>query len=132
MEQIINFTEEELTELKEELTTELSKMKGNTRRKKLKLVGKTLLKLIFITGGVTVAIVFPSTIVLAALGGVVAVLDGGKGTIKTLGKVRNGQKKRKTGKDELKGVESELARKKTVREYFQNQQPAAPQLYPGI
>ena len=34
MEQIINFTEEELTELKEELTTELSKMKGNTRRKK--------------------------------------------------------------------------------------------------
>ena len=29
MEQIINFTEEELTELKEELTSELSKMKGN-------------------------------------------------------------------------------------------------------
>ena len=65
MEQIINFTEEELTDLKEELTTELSKMKGNTRRKKLKLVGKTLLKLILIAGGVTVAIVFPSTIVLA-------------------------------------------------------------------
>ena len=53
MEQIINFTEKELTELKEELTTELFKMKGNTKRKKLKLVGKTLLKLIFIAGGVT-------------------------------------------------------------------------------
>ena len=70
MEQIINFTEEELTELKEELTTELSKMKGNTRRKKLKLFGKTLLKLVFIAGGVTVAILFPSTIVIAVLGGV--------------------------------------------------------------
>ena len=106
MEQIINFTEEELTGLKEELTTELSKMKGDTKKKKLKLVGKTLLKLIFFAGGVTVAIVFPSTIVLAALGGVVAVLDGGKGTIKTIKKVKEGQKKRKTGKDELKGVES--------------------------
>ena len=48
MEQIINFTEEELTGLKEELTTELSKMKGDTKKKKLKLVGKTLLKLILL------------------------------------------------------------------------------------
>ena len=132
MEQIINFTEEELTELKEELTAKLSKMKGNTKRKKLKLVGKTLLKLILIAGGVTVAIVFPSTIVLAALRGVVAVLDGSKGTIKTLRRVRDGQKKRKTGKDDLKGIESELTRKKTVREYFQSQQPTAPPIYPGL
>ena len=107
-------------------------MKGNTRRKKLKLVGKSLLKLILIAGGVTVAIVFPSTIVIAVLDGVVAVLDGGKGTIKTLKKVRDGKKKRKSGKDELKGVELELAKKKTVREYFQNQQPSAPPIYPGL
>ena len=56
-------------------------MKGNTKRKKLKLVGKTLLKLIIIAGGVTVAIVFPSTIVIAALGGAVAVLDGVRGRL---------------------------------------------------
>ena len=128
MERIVNFTEEELAELKEELTTELSKMKGNTRRKKLKMVWKTLLKLIFIAGGVTVAIVFPSAIVIAVLGGVVAVLDGGKGTVKSLRKVKEGKKKRKAGKEELKGVESELTRKKMVREYFQ---PTAPPLYPG-
>ena len=88
MDQIINFTEEELTELKEELTTELSKMKGSTRRKKLKLFGKTLLKLVFIGGGVAVAIIFPSAVVLAVLGGVVAVLDGGKGAVKSLKKVK--------------------------------------------
>ena len=42
MERIVNFTEEELAGLKEELTTELSKeMKGNNRRKKIKMVGKT-------------------------------------------------------------------------------------------
>ena len=34
MEQIINFTEEELTELKDELTSELSKMKGILIRRK--------------------------------------------------------------------------------------------------
>ena len=37
----------------------------NNNKKKLKLVGKTSLKLILIAGGVTVAIVFPSTTVLA-------------------------------------------------------------------
>ena len=132
MDQIINFTEEELTELKEELATELSKMKRGTRRKKLKLVGKTLLKLVFIGSGVAVAIIFPSAVVLAALGGVVAVLDGGKGTIRSLRKVKEGKKKTKTGKDELKGVESELAKKKTVREFFQNQRPTAQPLYPGL
>ena len=104
-------------------------MKGNTRRKKLKLVGKTLLKLICIGGGVAVAIVFPSTIVLAALGGMVAVLDGGRGTIKSLKKVKEDKKKTKAGKGELKGVESELAKKKTLRGYFQ---PTAPPLYPGL
>ena len=129
MERIINFTEEELMELRNELTTELSKMKGNTRRKKLKLVGKTLLKLIFIAGGVTVAIVFPSTIIIAVLGGIVAVLDGGKGTIKLLKKVKESKKKRKVGKEELKGVEPELTRKKTVSKCFQ---PTAPPLYPGL
>ena len=132
MEHIINFTEEELTELKEELTTELSKMKRKTNKKKMKFVGKTLLKLIFIAGGVTVAIVFPSTVVIAALGGMVAVLDGSKGAFKTIRKVKDGQKKRKTGKEELKGVESELAKKKTVREYIQGQQPTAPPLYPRL
>ena len=133
MDQIINFTEEELTELKEELTTELSKMKGGTRRKKLKLVGKTLLKLVFIGGGVAVAIIFPFAVVLAVLGGVVAVLDEGKGAVKSFRKVREGKKKTKVGKGELKGVESELAKKKTLREFFQNQQPTAPPpLYPGL
>ena len=62
------------------------------------------------------------------LGGVVAVLDGGKGTVKSLRKVKEGKKIRKAGKEELKGVESELTRKKTIREYFQ---PTAPPLYPG-
>ena len=70
----------------------------------MKFVGKTLLKLIFIAGGVTVAIVFPSTVVIAVLGGMVAVLNGSKGATKTIRKVKDGQKKRKTGKEELKVV----------------------------
>lgn len=132
MDQIINFTEEELTELRNELSSELSEMKKKTNKKKLKLVGKSLLKLTLIVGGVTVAILFPSTIVLSALGGAVAILYGGRGSAKTLKKVKNTQKKRNTGKNELKEVESELTKRKTVREYIQQQQPTAPPLYPGL
>ena len=84
--------------------------------------------MILIAGGV--AIIFPSTIVIAVLGGMVAILDESKGTFKTIKKVRKDQKKRKSGKGELEGVEMELTKKRTVREYFQ--QPTALSLYPGL
>ena len=76
MKQIVNFTVEELEELKDELTVELAKMRGKTNKKKMKLIRKSVLKFFLIAGGVTVAIVFPSTIVMAVLGGMVAFLDG--------------------------------------------------------
>ena len=91
----------------------------------MKLIGKSVLKFFLIAGGVTVAIVFPSTIVIAVLGGMVAFLDGR--AIKSIKKFRENQKKRKPGKDDLKGVETEITKKKIVREYLQQQ---APPLYP--
>ena len=125
MDQIVNFTVEKLEELKNELTVELAKMKGKTNKKKMKLIGKSVLKFFLIAGGVTVAIFFPSTVVIAVLGGIVAFLDGR--AIKSIKKFRENQKKRKSGKDDLKGVETEITKKKTVREYLQQQ---APPLYP--
>ena len=125
MDQIVNFTVEKLEELKNELTVELAKMKGKTNKKKMKLIGKSVLKFFLIAGGVTVAIFFPSTVVIAVLGGIVAFLDGR--AIKSIKKFRENQNKRKSGKDDLKGVETEITKKKTVREYLQQQ---APPLYP--
>lgn len=83
-------------------------------KKKLKLVGKSLLKLTLIVGGVAVSIVFPSAIVSIVLGGVIAVLDESKGTVKSLKKVKH--KKTKKGKEDLKEVEAELTKRKTGRE----------------
>ena len=127
MDQIVNFTIEELEELKNELTVELAKMKGKTNKKKMKLIRKSVLKFFLIACGVTVAIVFPSTIVIAVLRGMVAFLDGR--AIKSIKKGRENQKKRKSGKDDLEGVETEISKKKTVREYLQQQ--ALP-LYPRV
>ena len=53
MHQIVNFTVEELEELKDELTVELAKMKGKTNKEKMKLIGKSVLKFFLIAGGVT-------------------------------------------------------------------------------
>lgn len=53
MKQIINFTEKQIFEKRNELT------------KKLKLMGKSIQKITIIVGGVAVAIIFPFAIVLA-------------------------------------------------------------------
>ena len=132
MEQIIEYSEGELIELKEDLTSKLSKMKKGIFIKKLKLIDKSLLKLTFIAGGVTVAVLFPSTLVIAVLGGVLAVVDGSKGTMKSLKKTKNENKRRKQGKKDLTEVENELTKKKTVREFFTQHPPSAPPLYPNI
>ena len=91
MDQIVNFTVEELEELKNELMVELARMKGKTNKKKMKLIGKSVLKFYLIAGGVTVAIVFPSTIAIAVLGGMVKFLDGR--AIRSIKKVRENQNK---------------------------------------
>ena len=132
MEQIIEYSEGELLELKEELTTKLSQMKKGIFKKKLKLIGKSLLKLTFIAGGVTVVILFPSAIVIAIVGGVLAVVDGSKGPMKSLKKTKNEDKRRKQGKKDLTEVEIELTKKKNVREFFAQHPPSAPPLYPNI
>ena len=136
MDQIIEYSEGELAELKEDLTTKLSQMKKGIFKKKLKLIGKSLLKLTLIAGGVTVVILFPSTIVIAIVGGVLAVVDGSKGSLKSLKKTKNENKRRKLGKKELTEVENELIKKKTVREFYDAQQPPAPYapppLYPSL
>lgn len=88
---------------------------------KLKLIGKSLLEVTVIVGGKLVAGIFPSNIIIA-------VLEAGE-PFKT-GKHEN--KKRKIGKEDLKEVEAEFTKRKTVREFIEQQQPSAPPLYPGL
>ena len=83
---IITYSEGELAELMEELTTKLLQMKKGIFKKKLKLIRKSLLKLTLIVGGGAVATIFPSFILIAVLGGVLAGVDGTKGTMKSMKK----------------------------------------------
>ncbi len=56
-------------------------MKSDIRKKKLKVFGKTLLSSLVIAGGDALAIVFPSPIILTALGGAAMLIAGNNGVI---------------------------------------------------
>ena len=64
-----NLSDEEIRKLRDAINSTLGNMKSDIKRKKLKVFGKTVLSLAIVTGGVESAIVFPSLLVLAALGG---------------------------------------------------------------
>ena len=73
-------TESDLLRLKDDLIADIKKLKGKSQKKKIIFTVKTLAKTVFIAGTVTAALFFPPTIVIAALGGAVALLDGGQET----------------------------------------------------
>ena len=56
-----NLTDEEIQKLRDAIDNTLDNMKSDIRKKKLKVFGRTILSLVIITGGVALAIVFPSS-----------------------------------------------------------------------
>ncbi len=87
-----NLTDEEIQKLRDAIDNTLGNMKSNIRKEKLKVFGKTLLSLAIVAGGVVLAIVFPSPIVIAALGGAATLIAGNNGV---LGQVKDIKKKSK-------------------------------------
>jgi uncharacterized membrane protein YsdA (DUF1294 family) len=138
MQNVNTFTESELVTLKGDMVKVLSTMRKQQVRKKFKIFGKTLLSVVLVAGGVAVAIVFPSPITVAVLGGAAALIGGQNGTISDMKNVRHESAKRRNGKVELKSLEGELVSRKTAREVMntisqqQYQSPTAPPLYPEL
>ena len=136
MQTVNTFTESELVTLRDDVEKALSTMRKQLARKKFKIFGKTLLSVVLVAGGVAVAIVFPSPIIVAVLGGAAAIVGGQNGMISDMKNVR--RESAKNGKVELKSLEGELVSRKTAREVMntisqqQHQPPTAPQLYPEL
>ena len=124
--------------LKGDVEKALSTMRKQLARKKFKIFGKTLLSVILVAGGAAVAIVFPSPITVAVLGGAAALVGGQNGMIRDIKNVRHESAKRRNGKVELKYLEGDLVSRKTAREVMntisqqQHQSPTAPPLYPEL
>ena len=135
---VSTFTEGELVVLRDGVEKTLLAMRKQLARKKFKIFGKTLLSVVLVAGGVAAAIVFPSPITVAVLGGAAALIGGQTGVIRNVKNVRHETVRRRNGKVELKSLEDELVNRKTAREVMstisqqQHQQPTAPQLYPEL
>ena len=138
MKSVNTFTESELVTLKDDMEKALSAMRKQLARKKFRIFGKALLSVVLVAGGVAVAIVFPSPIAVAVLGGAAALIGGQTGVIRNIKNVRHETARRREGKEELKSLEGELVNKKTAREVMstisqqQHQPPTAPPLYPEL
>jgi hypothetical protein len=138
MQSLNTFSESELATLKDDVEKALSTMRKQLARKKFKIFGKTLLSVVLVAGGVAVAIVFPSPITVAVLGGAAALAGGQNGMISDIKNVKHEKARRRNGKVELKSLEGELVSRKTAREVMntisqqQHQAPTAPPLYPEL
>ncbi len=131
-----NLTDEEIQKLRDAIDNTLNNMKSDIRKKKLKVFGRTILSLVIITGGVALAIAFPSPIVIAALGGAATLIAGNNGVLSKTKKIRKKSKERKKNK-EVKNIDIEQSNRKwaTYMQDLVNSQkgvePSAP-LYPNL
>ncbi len=134
-----NLTDEEIQKLRDAINNTLGNMKSDIRGKKLKVFGKTLLSFVIVTGGVALAIVFPSPIVLAALGGAATLIAGNSGVLGQAKNIRKKSKEKKKSKEEVKNLDIEQINRKWAT-YMQSlvvKKPAEPSyatapLYPEL
>ena len=125
---ITKATEAQLLRLKDDIITDINKLKNKSNKKKAVFAMKTLAKTIFVAGTVTSALFFPRAIVIAALGIGVALVDGGNSTVQNIRGIKKSNVEMKGKQEELKSVSEQLIRERTLREIREN--PTAPPLYP--
>ena len=131
---ITKATEVQLLRLKDDLITDIQNLKGKSNKKKAVFAAKTFAKTVFVAGTVTAALFFQPAIVIAALGGAVALVDGGNSTVKNIRGIRKSKVEKKEKLKDLKDVSEQLVREPTIRECVEGQagQPSAPPLYPKL
>ena len=127
---ITKATEAQLMRLKDDIITDINKLKNKSNKKKAVFALKTLAKTVFVAGTVTAALFFPLAIVIAALGIGVALVDGGQSTVQNIRGIKKSNVDRKQKHMDLKGVDEQLIRERTLREIREN--PTAPPLYPNL
>ena len=127
-------TDEEIRKLRDVIDNMLGNMKSDIRKEKLKVFGKTLISLVIIAGGVALAIVFPSPIIIATLGGAATLIAGNNGALGQAKNIRRKSKERKKNKEEVKNIGIEQSNRKWamyMQSLVKGGEPSAP-LYPDL
>ena len=127
---ITKATEAQLLHLKDDLISDINRLKNKSNKKKVVFALKTFAKTVFVAGTVTAALFFPPAIVIAAVGVGVALVDGGQSTVQNIRGIKKSNVDRKGKQEELKDVSEKLIREQTLREVREN--PTAPPLYPSL
>ncbi len=134
-----NLTDEEIQKLRDAISNTLGNMKSDIRKEKLKVLGKTLLSLIIVAGGVAVSVIFPNPITIGVLGGAAALITGNNGILSKTKKIKEKSKERKKNKEEVKNIGIEQSNRKWAKhlQSIISQQenvpePSAPNLYPDL
>ena len=105
---ITKATEAQLISLKDDIITDINKLKNKSNKKKITFALKALAKTTFVAGTVTAALFFPPAIVIAALGIGVALVDGGQSTVQNIRGIKKSKVEKKQKQEELKGVSEQL------------------------
>ena len=127
---ITQATEESLLRLKDDLVNDVKNLKNKSNKKKAVFLVKTLTKAVLVAGGITTALFFPPAIVIAALGGAVALVDMGSSTVTSVRGIKKSKEDKKTKLTDLKTVSEQLIREQVLKEVRNN--PTAPPLYPSL
>ena len=127
---ITKATEAQLLRLKDDIAGDIKKLKDKSNKKKVVFALKTFAKTTFVAGTVTAALFFPLAIVIAALGIGVALVDRGQSTVQNIRGIKKSNVDREQKQMDLKGVDEQLIRERTLREVREN--PTAPPLYPSL
>lgn len=130
MNNLTELNEQQLDHLKTKLITDVKKFKGKSRKKKLAFALGTLAKTFLIAGTVTASVFFPPSIVIAAIGSVVALIGGGQSAVNNVRDIKKSKTMTKQVLTELKDVNVEVIRKQLQREILEH--PTAPPLYPNL
>ena len=123
-------TEESLLRLKDDLVNDVKNLKNKSNKKKAVFLAKTLVKSILVAGGITTALFFSPAIVIAALGGAVALVDMGTSTVTSVRGIKKSKEDKETKLKDLKTVSEQLIREQVLKEVRNN--PTAPPLYPSL
>ena len=127
---ITQASEESLLRLKDDLLNDVKNLKNKSNKKKAVFLVKTLTKAVLVAGGITTALFFPPAIVIAALGGAVALVDMGSSTVTSVRGIKKSTDDKKTKLKDLKTVSEQLIREQVLKEVRNN--PTAPPLYPSL
>ena len=127
---ITKATEAQLLRLKDDIAGDIKKLKDKSNKKKVVFALKTFAKTTFVAGTVTAELFFPPAIVIAALGIGVALVDGGQSKVQNIRGIKKSNVDREQKQMDLKGVDEQLIRERTLREVREN--PTAPPLYPSL